>query len=120
MRSLRQLRAQRREDHGSATLEMVGIVPVAVAVLLTLIQVVFAVYTTHATNQAVRDGARAASLGRSAEVAIQRSLPDGLSAQSVSYSHGGEGVRLTVRVPRVAVFPSMTIDRTAVMPRTAP
>ncbi|MCL3859940.1 TadE/TadG family type IV pilus assembly protein [Actinotalea sp. K2] len=111
---------RRRDERGSSAVELLGVVPVLVVVVLVLLQVVAAVYTTQATNQAARDGARALSMGQSAEVAIDRSLPSGLSPQSISYVHGGQGVRLEVRVPRWSVFPVLTVDRTAVMPRLVP
>ena len=72
--------------------------PVVALVTLCLFQVAAAVYTTHATNQAVRDGARALSLGQSATTAIDRSLPGALNAHRVTYTSGGEGVRLEVLV----------------------
>lgn len=107
-------------ERGSASLELLGVMPVVAVLVVALLQVAAAVYTTHATNQAVRDGARALSLGRSAEVAVARSLPGGLEASSITYVSGGEGLRIEVDVPRIAVFPPMTVERTAVMPRTSP
>lgn len=107
-------------DRGSAALELLGVMPVVALVTLCLFQVAAAVYTTHATNQAVRDGARALSLGQSATTAIDRSLPGALNAHRVTYTSGGEGVRLEVKVPRVGIFPEMQVDREAVMPRSMP
>lgn len=107
-------------ERGSAALELLGVMPVVAVLVVALLQAAAAIYTTHATNQAVRDGARALSLGRSAQVAVERSLPGGLRPSSISYVSGGEGVRLEVDVPRIALFPPMTVERTAVMPRTSP
>jgi hypothetical protein len=105
-------------ERGSSTVELLGVLPVVVVVLLALLQTVAVTYTTHATNQAVRDGARALSLGRPVAVAVDRSLPGGLHADRITFPDGG--VRLEVKVPRIAVFPEMTVTREAAMPRTAP
>ncbi|MGN8246582.1 TadE/TadG family type IV pilus assembly protein [Cellulomonas soli] len=105
-------------ERGSSAIELLGVLPVVVVVLLALLQTIAVTYTTHATNQAVRDGARAMSLGRPVAAAVERSLPGGLEAQQITYPDGG--VRIEVRVPRIAVFPGMTVTREAAMPRTAP
>jgi len=111
---------RRESERGSAAIEMLGVLPVVALVVLGLLQGIAAVYTTQATNQAVRDGARALSLGYSAEVAVDRSLPSGLHPARITYVDGGQGVRLEVQVPRIAFFPQLTVDRTAVMPRATP
>jgi len=102
-------------EHGSASIEMVGALPVVVVVVLVLFQVCATVYATQAANQAVRDGARAMSLGRSVEAAVDDSLPGGLSAQRITYPGAG-AVRIEVRVPGLAFLPEVVVDRTAVMP----
>jgi len=109
---------RRRDDRGSSAIEMLGLVPVFVAVVLAVLQVVAVGMTAHAANQAVRDGARAASLGRSVPAAVDASLPNGLRAAQISYPAGA--VRIDVPVPKIAIFPSFTVSRQAVMPRTAP
>ena len=119
MRGLRSLRA-RGGDRGSAAIEVLGAIPVVAIVLVVLVQGAAAVYTTQATNQAVRDGARALSLGRSAPDAVEDSLPGGLRADTFATVNGGQGVRITVKVPRIGVFPEMTVDRSAVMPGLVP
>ena len=112
----RPTRATREDrERGSSAVEMLGVMPVVVLVILVLVQVCAAAYTTQATNQAVRDGARALSLRESVPAAVDRSLPGGLTAESLTYP-GGDGVRLVVRVPRVAIFPPFTVTREAVMP----
>ena len=114
---------RRESERGSAAIEMLGVLPVVALVVLGLLQGIAAVYTTQATNQAVRDGARALSLGysvESVEVAVDRSLPSGLHPAQITYVDGGQGVRLEVQVPRIAFFPQLTVDRTAVLPRATP
>ncbi len=103
-------------DRGSAALELLGVIPVVVVVLLLLVQVCAAGYTVLATNQAVRDGARAHSLGQSVPTAVDHSLPGGLDAERVEVA--GDTVLVEVRVPRVAVLPTFTVTREAAMPRT--
>lgn len=107
-----------RRDRGTSTIEVLGFMPVAVVIVLAVLQVVAFNHTVAATNQAVRDGARAMSLGRDPEVAIAQSLPDHLSASRITYPAGA--VRVEVRVPRVAILPQMTVERQATMPRTVP
>ncbi|GIG19404.1 hypothetical protein Cch01nite_01280 [Cellulomonas chitinilytica] len=97
---------------------MLGLVPIFVAVVLAFLQVAAFGLTAHAANQAVRDGARAASLGRSVPAAVDASLPNGLRTAQITYPAGA--VRIEVPVPRIAIFPSFTVTRQAVMPRTAP
>ena len=92
--------------------------PVVVIVILALLQVAAAAVTTLAANQAVRDGARAMSLGRSVPVAVDDSLPGSMHADQITYP--ANGVRIEVPVLRIGIFPSFTVVREAAMPRTAP
>jgi Flp pilus assembly protein TadG len=110
----------RAHDRGSAAIELLGVIPIVVMVILAILQGAAATFATQATNQAVRDGARALSMGQSAEIAVEQSLPGGLRAERITYVSGGQGIRLEVKVPRIGVFPALTVDRTAVMPRVAP
>jgi len=113
-------RAQRRPEgeRGSSAIEVLGIMPVVVIVILALLQVAAAAVTTLAANQAVRDGARAMSLGRSVPAAVEASLPGGMHADQITYP--ANGVRIEVPVLRIGIFPSFTVVREAAMPRTAP
>lgn len=113
---LRIRRAVRRADRGSASLELLGLMPVIVLVMCALLYASSVVYTVNAANQAVRDGARAMSLGQSAEAAVHRSLPDSIDVQRISYPAGA--VRLEVRSVKMAMFPRVTVTREATMPRT--
>ncbi len=108
--------ALRRDDRGSSAVELLGALPVVVVVVLVLLQVAAFTFTVQAANQAVRDGARARSLGHAVPSAVEESLPGGLHAESIEYP--SDGVRIEVRVPRIAVFPAMTVTRQAFMPRT--
>lgn len=107
---------KRTRERGSASLELLGAIPVVIVVVLGLLQVIAGVYTVQATNQAVRDAARAGSLGESVTDAARRSLPDGLQIQGISVS-GPDEVRLVVEVPRVVpLVPTIDVTRTAAMP----
>lgn len=108
--------ARRRADRGSASLELVGLLPVVVLVICALLYASSVAFTVSSANQAVRDGARAMSLGRSAEAAVHRSLPDSISIKSLTYPAGG--VRLEVRTIPFPPFPQVTVVREATMPRT--
>jgi hypothetical protein len=108
----------RRDDKGSSALEVLGIMPVFVVVVLALLQVAAAAVTTLAANQAVRDGARAMSLGRSVPVAVDASLPGSMRAEQITYPGGA--VRIEVPVLRIGIFPPFTVVREAEMPRMVP
>lgn len=108
-------RARGERERGSSAVELLGVMPVVVVVILVVLQVCAAAYATQATNQAARDGARALSRHQSVPAAVERSLPGGLRADGISYP-GGDGVRVEVRVPRIALFPPITVTREAVMP----
>jgi len=109
---------QPRDERGTAAIELLGALPVVVVVVLVVLQVIAFAYTANAADQAVRDGARARSLGQPVEPAIDRSLPGSLDASSITYP--SDGVRIVVRVPRIAIFPTMTVTREAAFPRTVP
>jgi hypothetical protein len=105
-------------ERGSAAIELLGALPVVVIVVLCVLQAVAFAYTANAADQAVRDGARARSLGEAVGPAVERSLPGRLTASSVTYPAGG--VRIEVKVPKIAIFPTMKVTREAVFPRTVP
>jgi hypothetical protein len=111
-------RSERRDrERGSSTIEILGMLPIVVGTLFVLVQVCAFAWTVAGANQAVRDGARAGSLDRSVAAAVDASLPGGLDVADLQVH--GERVVLRVDVPRVAVFPAMTVEREATMPRTA-
>lgn len=107
---------RRDRERGSSTIEILGMLPVVVVTLFALLQVCAFAWTVAGANQAVRDGARAKSLDRPVAAAVDASLPSGLSVRSLRVE--GERVVLELEVPRIAVFPAMTVTRDATMPRT--
>ncbi|WP_179951094.1 TadE/TadG family type IV pilus assembly protein [Xylanimonas oleitrophica] len=111
----------RRRERGSATLEILGLVPLVVVAAIALVQVCAFAYTVSGANQASRDGARALSTGSGyvqVAQAVDRSLPGSLRASTVRVE-SGERVVVRVPVPRVGPFPAMTVERAATMPRTS-
>lgn len=111
----RRPRRTRRED-GTASLELVGLMPLIAVVASLALQYAAVVFVAHATDDAARQAARAASLGRDPVSAAQGVVPSGLDIQVTT---GGSG-RVTVRVevPRLSPLPQPTITRSAVMPDT--
>ncbi|MBE7699032.1 pilus assembly protein [Oerskovia sp. Sa1BUA8] len=107
---------RRDKERGSSTIEILGMLPVVVVTLFVLLQLCAFTWAVAGANQAVRDGARAKSLDRPVAAAVEASLPSGLSVHSLRVE--GERVVLQVEVPRIAVFPSMTVQREATMPGT--
>ncbi|MBO0899732.1 hypothetical protein J1G43_07115 [Cellulomonas sp. zg-ZUI22] len=112
----RLVRDLRRRDEGTATIEVVGgLVAVALAVVC-IMQFVWYVVAADAAAQAARDGARALSLGRPVQQAVERSLPGTLDARVTYPAH--DTVKVTLDVRRVAGFPQIQVDRQVAMPRT--
>jgi pilus assembly protein CpaE len=90
-----------RGDRGSVVLELVGILPVALVVLLLCWQVALygmsAIWAGHAASVA----ARAASVGADPGAAVRADLPAGV-AGDVTVTGGGSSVTVVVRVPMLA------------------
>lgn len=106
-----------RRDHGSASIELVGLLPVVVLTCLALMQGAAAVYATQAASDAARQAARAYSLDRDAGAAARASLPSGLDLAGEPQRYGpGHGVRVTVRIPRLVPLGPATVTREAQMP----
>lgn len=117
----RQPRAQR----GVLAVELAAMIPLVVAFALVLLQGFFVFSTIGSVEKASRDGARAAMRGGSVEAAVERSLPDWLTVQSISTGNGaaacpGRCVTVEARVPLgLPVFTTseLTVTRSAAMPR---
>ena len=109
-------RAAARNERGSASLELVGMLPVVALVVSLVLQYVAAAYVAQVSDDAARQAARAYSLGRDPAAAADASLPGGLMAATVATFGPDHGVRITVRVPRLSPLPVSTVTRAAVMP----
>ncbi|TDT31277.1 TadE/TadG family type IV pilus assembly protein [Naumannella halotolerans] len=105
-----------RRDRGSATLEIVALVPMVMVVLLLGMQLLAVVYTANAASQAARDAARAYSLGQSPVSAAEASLPGSLSLVSVDAFGPDHGVRVVVEAPSFVVIADRDVTREVVMP----
>lgn len=105
-----------RGSRGSASLELVALLPLLFAVALLALQGGAVVWVMSSTSEAARAAARAASLGQDPRVAAEQSLPGGLTLVGFQTVGPGHGVRLDVRVPRVSPLPEYTVTRWAVMP----
>ncbi|WP_114559452.1 TadE/TadG family type IV pilus assembly protein [Desertihabitans aurantiacus] len=106
----------RRRERGSASVELVGLVPLVALGLVLLMQLLTAVYTVQAASQAARDAARAHSLEQSPHAAAQRSLPGAVRLARVETFGPHHGVRVTVEAPAVLVLGDRLITREVVMP----
>jgi len=107
-------------ERGTASLEVVTLVPIILLVGTLMLQLGVAVWTMVAADTAARQVARAVTLGeRNPEAAANRSLPGVLSVSQWEQSGRDDEVRITlsVDVPRVSFLPLFTVKRDAVMPR---
>lgn len=98
-------------DRGTASLELVGMLPVVALVVGTAIYLSATVWTANGANVAVRDGARAASLGQDVEATVNGSLPGGLHA--VTTRPDLHSVRVVVTLDAA---PDISATREASMP----
>jgi hypothetical protein len=106
----------RRRDRGQATIEMVGLLPMVLIIMVLVFQVMTMIYTAHAASQAARDGARAYSLGQSPESAARASLPGGVSYVSTTTFGPGHGVRVTVNAPALLFIRDRAVTGEVTMP----
>jgi hypothetical protein len=107
----------RRPEGGSASIELVGLMPVVAIACLALGQGAAAAYATQAASDGARQAARAYSLDRDPGVAARASLPGGLELAGEPELYGpGHGVRLTVRIPRLLPIGPATVTRQAQLP----
>lgn len=105
-----------RRDRGSAAIEAAVLIPLAMGVLLVIVQVIAMAYASHGVSQAARDGARAYSLGQSPQAAASASLPGGLSLVSVTTFGPNHGVTVTAEAPALVVLTDRTVTRSVTMP----
>lgn len=108
-------------DRGSMAVELVAFVPIIALVTLIVVQGFLAVTAVSSAQDAARDGARAASLGRSVDDAVHAQLPDWIRLERLErWGCGGECVSVEVRIPigvPGVTTSSVTVTRTAELPR---
>jgi hypothetical protein len=103
----------RRED-GTASVEMVAVVPFLLLAVLVVAQIGLAGAALWSAGVAARAGARAALVGRDAEAAARRALPpamrDGAEVSS------GDAVSVRVGIPRLLpALPGLTVGAKAAL-----
>lgn len=117
---LSSLRKMRRDEKGVLDIELIVFVPILVLVTLFLVQGFLAISTITSVQSAARDGARAAMLGQAPVDAVERSLPDWVTLESVSDGcASGRCVTVTARVPiglPAITMEDVTVTRTAYFP----
>ena len=107
----------RRDERGSAGLELVALLPLLLVVAMMVLQVGGVAYAASSAQEAARAAARAASLGQDPGTAARESLPSSLRISALSvFGSSGHGVRLTVDVPSVSVLPTFQVTREAELP----
>jgi hypothetical protein len=105
-----------RGQAGSASIELLAMIPLALIFAILVIQVGGAMWAVTSLNEAVRQGARAESLDRDGCAAARAALSPRLSVVSCTTS-APSVVRMTIAVPQVSEYvPDLTVTRTAVLP----
>lgn len=105
-----------RRDRGTASIEMVGILPLVLIIMLLALQIMAMAYTAHGASQAARDAARAYSLDQSPQAAAAASVPGGVSLVSVTTFGPNHGVRVVVQAPPVQMLGNRQVTREVTMP----
>jgi len=106
----------RRREQGTSTLEVAGLIPLVLIVILVLVQAALALYTIGTAQTAARQGARGWSQGMSPEQVVQDSVPSWIDTKTVRLPGDGHGIRAELDVPSVIPFFNLTVDREVVMP----
>lgn len=106
-------------ERGSVSIEVAGMIPMMLLLVLVLVQGYFAVSVPSALQTAARDGARAQALGQPVRPAVRASLPSWITLESVSSCGGENCVRVRGRIP-VGIKPfkidTVTVSREASLP----
>lgn len=124
---MRGRRGHRSGDRGTASLELVALSPFILLFALVALQVGALLWAVTTVDEAVRQGARAQSLGQSGCAAVRGALPGTLTLSTCTQSSGvggpGDGphqVQVEVDAPILpgiaSLVPDATITRDAVMP----
>ncbi len=110
------IRRRRSAERGTASVEMVALVPLVMFVIILVFQVITAAGTVQAASQAARDAARAYSLGESPDEAARASLPATVRLAEVITFGPHHGVRVVVEAPGFLVIGDRLVTREVVMP----
>jgi hypothetical protein len=93
------LRALMRRPNGTASVELIGVLPAFLLVVLVAAQIAVAGYALWSAALSARAGARAAAVGRDGAEAARQALPAPLRQGAVV--RGDEAVSVSVAVPRL-------------------
>lgn len=111
-------RARPRDERGSASLELVGLLPVIIVFGAAAFQVGAILWATTSVEEAAREAARAYALGEDGCGTAEDALGGGIDLVSCS---GGREVTLVAEIPMVLaardLVPEVRITKTAEMPR---
>lgn len=100
----------RRCERGSAAIELLGSLPYLVLAALLVWQMLLVGMTVTATQNAARNGSRAASMGEDPIAAARDSLPAWLADRASATSPAGSN-EVTVSVPVPIVVPGMSSEQ---------
>lgn len=105
----------RRED-GTASVEMVAVIPFLLLAVLVATQIGLAGYALWSAGVAARAGARAALVGGDAVPAARRALPQSMRGAAEVSDDGGVSVRVVIPkllpgVPRLTVGAGAALER---------
>lgn len=113
-----------RDDRGTTTLEVAGMAPLVLLIMLLILQGVVALYAVSTAQTAVRQAAREFSQSGDANTGpartvLEESVPGWMRirSQQIDFTAAGDRrVRATFDIPDVVPFYDVTITREAVMP----
>lgn len=104
-----------RDERGTSTLEVVGIAPLVVLLLLILVQAAMALYGITTAQTAARQGARAYSQGHDPYSVVRHSVPSWMGVDIQTFGPG-HGVKATLDLPDIVPGYNLKVTRETVMP----
>lgn len=110
----RQVASSFRREDGTASVEMVAVVPFLLLAALVAAQIGLAGQALWSAGVAARAGARASLVGGDATVAARHALPS--SMQDGAEVHEGDAIAVRVDIPRLLpVIPRLTVGAKATL-----
>ena len=104
-----------RNERGTSTLEVVGMAPLVVLLLLILVQAAMALYGITTAQTAARQGARAYSQGNDPYSVVRKSVPGWMGVDVQTFGPG-HGVKATLDLPDILPGYNLKVSRETVMP----
>jgi hypothetical protein len=110
----RQAASSSRREDGTASVELIGVVPFLLLAVLVAAQIGIAGAALWSAGVAARAGARAALVGGDAAAAARQALPDALRADAKVSD--ADAVSVRVAIPRLLpIMPSLTVGASAAL-----